>query len=179
MSYTKSTAILSLVASSTNPIGVSHRDMVEGLGIDTKNLTRSICRLGDALHHYGRPRDRRYFASAHARDAAIPLILEHWAAAKRAKAERKRETDRIRWEQRRGEENPIRRQAYKPKKPAQADKPKPAAKPSKPANVTVKERNRAWWPADAEPVITAATRVTIAPPPVRHLRTNTHSPFGG
>lgn len=35
---------------------------------------------------------------------------------------------------------------------------------------------RAWWGADAEPVITANTKITVAPPlPERVLRTNTHS----
>lgn len=37
--------------------------------------------------------------------------------------------------------------------------------------------SRAWWPADAEPRITAETKMTIAPAPVRQLRTNTHSPL--
>lgn len=38
-------------------------------------------------------------------------------------------------------------------------------------------RHHAPWPADAEPVITAATRITIAPTPPRALKTNTHSQF--
>jgi hypothetical protein len=39
--------------------------------------------------------------------------------------------------------------------------------------------SRAWWPADAPAVITEHTRITIAPPPARGLRTNTHSEWGG
>jgi hypothetical protein len=36
-------------------------------------------------------------------------------------------------------------------------------------------RTRAQWPADAEPVITSATKVTIAPSPRLALWTNTHN----
>jgi hypothetical protein len=33
---------------------------------------------------------------------------------------------------------------------------------------------KAWWPADAKPVITSATRVTICPAPPVPTRTNTY-----
>ena len=42
------------------------------------------------------------------------------------------------------------------------------------------KHQRAWWPADAEPVITSETKITIAPPPPEwSTRTNTHSRWGG
>ena len=40
--------------------------------------------------------------------------------------------------------------------------------------VISKPRVHAWWPADAEPIITPQTKVTIGPSPGRVLRTNTH-----
>lgn len=36
-------------------------------------------------------------------------------------------------------------------------------------------KQRAWWPKDAEPVITAKTKITIAPPAPTPLVTNTHA----
>lgn len=40
-----------------------------------------------------------------------------------------------------------------------------------------KDRARAPWPADAQPHTTPETKITIAPPMPRVLRTNTYSQF--
>ena len=43
-----------------------------------------------------------------------------------------------------------------------------------------KASQRAWWPKDAEPVITEKTKITVAPPPPEwSTRSNTHSRWGG
>jgi hypothetical protein len=48
-------------------------------------------------------------------------------------------------------------------------------KPNMRQIVIAKPRVRAWWAPDAPAVITAATKVTVAPKPPDPTHTNTHS----
>ena len=120
----------------------------------------------------------RYFATEAARDAATIPYKEWMAVVKqeridRAKATAQRSANKA-WAKDK-ERRRLIREAKGIVKAMQAKPKATAARKTVDAPVQITHRrDRAWWSADAQPVITSETKVTICPSRFGAYRTSTH-----
>jgi hypothetical protein len=177
------------------PGGATHTWIAEQTGIPSKRVTHALCYLSNIkklVVAWKHGKWMRYFPTQEALEAAMPALEAFKAEVKARQLMLAREKyarldpEKIKAKNKRRSEARRQKLALTPKPPKEAkpkaDKPKkqrtykpgPQITYAKPVSVKPQAGGPARMPGD--PVITANTRITIAPPPPARLyRTTTYS----